>query len=724
MATKKETRSMGPQVNMFRVARGYAEKMLNGAQIAGGLQEYEAGHPTPLDVTEFISFHKPTEILISRHYPGYRTFSLSGAGVDETLGLLLAKSVNTDSALNAFRNELSTPGTASTIITALLSRTGVTAKRGNYYISEKMILDVTAKTLGGDTDPNVTSAFAHVITKVLAHMDLVLMDSERKIYNYDEHYALTMKDIKRVVLTESLRDIFSEARISAAAQKLDKNASPAIIGEVISDMLRHASHSIPEIRLRMEQLDIVQSLVQYSYKTPEKLSHTMRASPTLATLGSYANFLAEAVANETPALTTASNSDMREACSAILTVLQSAPSIEAIPLSKYAEHFGFVPCSAPDGIYRGLVAYLALTQTSMLDVINIYPRSGASEIALIPTEYVPVTTMAGEITKTILSVEAVHGLANMVADEIAMANYSVEDTPILRTIGLTDTDVVYLAMSQAESVAIVKTTDETAPLRLIYATKVGEYWRTYLGASTPTITYFSEPQSLLVYQSGAKEQLPVAMAARNQTLEASAAYDTTYLGDMVSALVDDLAKPITFQVTMTNPAAKGESTELKLRISPLELLLGDEPDLDRGGSLYAIIREPGVDRDVKLMLALVAAYAGAGPRIIRDKAQSWLVETLTPLATHAAVTRTAVRALNAAVIKLGIDARKLEPQYKEAVVRSYFGTMFALLTRFGKLDGELIPVLLDNLPVNSLSVKTALALATMPTALDASHLNN
>jgi hypothetical protein len=716
--------SMGPHINLFSEASRHADRLLKDAIIEGRLSEYIATEPLLMADSEFVSFHKPTDLLVSRHYPGYRVFEMGGTGADETLGLLLAQSLDSEASLEVLRSLLSTPDVPIEIINQLLPRITLTARRGRYMMSEQMIIDTTAKVLANRTsDANVISAIAHVHTEVLSHMGMVIKGPERKIIRTASSYALRMNDIRRLVLIESLRDIFSGARIAEATKLLDSDATPNLIGESIAKMLRHASHSIPEIRLRLEQLNIVNSLVQLYYREPHKLSNTMRASTTLASLASYANFLADAVVNETPVLITHSNSDMREACSSILTIIQSAPSIESIPLVKYADYFGLVPCAAADGIYRGLVAYTSLGQVSKLDVVNCYSKgtkSPASELALLPTEYVPVTTLAPEVNRNLLAVDATHGLANLVADEIAVARFMPDDLPALRTIGMTPEDVVYLAMSRAEIVAVTKSAESMTTFTLVYAAKISEYWRTKLNAATPTISYFSDPQSLLVYQAGAQSRLPTTFPVRSQTLELSAAFDTMYHGNVDPFLNKDITKPYVFTIALENPNNDSNRTELKLKISPLELLVGPEPNVNRGGAFYAMINEPGVDRDVALAMSIASAFCAAGPQIVSDKAKSWVVETLTPMATHPAITRVATKALHQAVINEQLDARKLAPQWKEVVVKAYFGTLLAILYRFNKIDEVILNEINANLPVNALSVKAALALATIPTALDAS----
>jgi hypothetical protein len=483
-------------------------------------------------------------------------------------------------------------------------------------------------------------------------------------------------------------------------------------------MLRNSSHAIPEIRLRLEQLEIVQALIQYYYRTPEELSNTMRASSTLAALATYSNFLVDTVDNSFTRYATESNSDMREACYQILTIVQSAPSIEAITLSKFADYFGFVPCSASDGVYRGLVIYMPLAQTSKMDIVNAFDFGGGSEVSLVPTEYVPVTVIAPELNRTVLSLEAAEGLANLVADEISSRVLEVDQRPILRTIGVQDTDLIYLAMAQAQMTAVAKTDDDTMPFRLIYAAKVGEHWRSWIDAASPDIAYFMDPQSVLIYQSGAMSQLPTALPARYQTIDLSASYDTIYSGDIKKFINSDIQKPFSFDIDMEDPG--NDVITLTLRINPLDLLLGHKGVADRGGAYYGVVREPGVDRDVTLFLAIAASYARAESDVLSDKAKSWITEIITPIAAHPAITRMAVRAFNQAIVGAKLDARRFTPQYKQAMVRAYFGTLLGILTRMGKIDDEIRADLLRHMPVNTLSVKAALALATMPMPVNAS----
>jgi hypothetical protein len=706
---------------MFHRAQEYLKAMHYPEEL---LHQETASGFLLLDQAEFISFNRPTEILVSRHYPGYRIFNLTGKNADEAIGVLLARTLSTDAALESFRVILSTPDIASAIIAKLFPRPAVALKRGTYLVSDKAISAATSEVLGSRlSDENVIGAISHVVTRLLSHMRLVLETTELRTVNVAESLALTFSDMKRVILRESLKDIFSEARISEAASRLNADVTPNMVAEVIATMLRRSALLIPEIRLRLEQLEIVQGLVQHYYRQPHQLTSAMRASQSLATLANYANFLADAVSNKVVGLPHQPNADMREACESVLTILQSAPSLESVPLSRYAEHFGVVPCSALDGLYRGAVVYLPLAQTSRLDVANVAETKSGVEMSLVPAEYTPTTTLSSELNRTLLQPAAMAGLANLVADEVNEIPFGFKDKPLLRTIGVKPVDLVYLAMAFADITAVARADDPAMPFRLVYATKIADQWRERLGAATPTTAYFDSAASLIVYRTGATSQEPKVPAARSQTIDLSSAFDVQYRGDIQKHLQPKVGRPFGFTIEMKNPEESTGYTRLNLTVSPLRLLLGDRPKSFSEKSYYAAVLEPGVDRDLALLFSLVAAYAG-GPEAAADKARSWMIETLTPLATHATVVRLAVRALNEAVIAKQLDARRLTSQYKETVVRAYFGTLLGLLMRFNKLDDQLLKAIMAQLPVNSLSVKAALTLASMPMPLDASVLQN
>lgn len=216
------------------------------------------------DGLEIIGFLKPLDVLVSKWYPGYKTFDLTGRFADEAIGILLADTLTTTDQLSRFQRILATPDIATSIFTTLLPRANVPVKNRKYQMSESTVAQVVADVLvaKGMDDVSVRVAYTHACTRVLSAMGIVQPGIERRSVAMAESFAISAKDIRRVILTEALRDLFSEARLSSFAKELAEEATPQIIGETVGRMFRSLSHVIPEVKLRLEQLEIASSIVK------------------------------------------------------------------------------------------------------------------------------------------------------------------------------------------------------------------------------------------------------------------------------------------------------------------------------------------------------------------------------------------------------------------------------------------------------------------------------
>lgn len=721
MATPKK--SEGPSISMFSVAQDLVQQ---GLGEAAGLNEFNAEQSLLIDPSEYISFNKPTDVIVSKHYPGYKIFDLSGNNADEALGQLLANSLDSDSSLEEFRALMSSPDIASSVIMKLFPRAAVPLRRGKYLISEETVGTTVADALDGRTaDSNVVTAVAHVFTKVLSKMDLILVDNSKKIVATSDSFAITMDGMKRIIMLESLKELFSDQFISIHTSKLTQDTTPILLAEILSRLFRRTSQAIPEIRLHLEQLDIVKATIQRYYKAPNELSNTVKSSSALAILAGYSNFLeASAVPGSLPEKhITWANADLVAALNSILLLIQSSPSIEAVSMNKFAEHFGTVPCSSSEGIYRGVVVYMVMGQKSELDVVESYDRSIGVELGLVPTEYVPATSIAQSISTSLCSPETFEGMANLVADEISNASWALDDTPVLRTIGVSKVDLLFLAMSKAETTAVINTDSDLFTFKMVFAARVAEQWRTRLGAATPDIAYFGNPSSVVVYTSGSERSLPTTLPTRSQTVDLTAAVDLLYLG-APTFVQRNVERPFSFNLDMlTKEGGKTVTKVLKCRVSMFKLLIGQAASMSANvGSSYGIVNEPGVDKDTRVLLALAAAYASSNDVVASDRAKSWIVETLEPLVTHPAVTRLAILAVNEAIVRGEIDARRNAIQTKQVIIRAYFATLLGMLERFSKVDANVSDELMKHIPISALSVKAAISLATMPMLVNASDL--
>lgn len=706
--------------------------------LAGLVRSYEINGNEELlsgDGT-YVSFSKATDVVVSRWYPGYRVTDLTGPEGDEAVGIMLAESLDTNDSLEEFRRLLSNPRIAIEAVTKLLPRAGVPVKTRSYLMSESMIAEqvqiAVAAHAGDNNTETVTAAYVYAVTRIMSHMGIVLPSQEQRIVGTAKSYALSAADFRKVLLIESLKDVFSDQRLATATKMLDTTATPQLIGEALARMFRDMSYVIPEIKLRLEELDVVVDIVSMSLLAPERVPNALAAHPALRSLTNIANMVVASAAEN--ALAPASSlrapvAEVKEACNRILQVLQTAKSIEMIPLSKYTERFGEVLANTSDGIRRGLVLAGHFGQQSRMEVadVRLNPSNGVYEMAMVAPDYVPTAAIAGPLSGTVITPEAINGLANMMADDIALTTAEMmpglDFRPVLLTMQVEPQDLLLIAMERATTLAFVKQNLEgsaVAPLRLVFGCQIEAEWRTAVSAATPAMAFFGNPAAAVLYTSKAASTLPSALPSRSQSIQLSMSKDVAFQGltpeSLDRLLVRDLAVPYQIRLPLEGIGSGNQNSLLKLDVHLLGALLGfsDKSTVDRGDAFYAPVREPGVDGELNLMLDIALAYAKGTDTILADKARSWLIEQLVPAMMHPAIQNAAERALNTAIIKAEMDVRAYAPQFKELAIRAYFGVLLAVLNRFGKLDTRIASALTTTLPVSGLSVRSQLTMASLP----------
>lgn len=681
------------------------------------------------------NFTKPTDILINRWFPGYWSADITGKHADEAIGWMLASNLATrESAdakssadnLESFRRLLSTPSIAEGIIGALFPRQTVTAKQGRVFMTEDLIANVIAEQLAKrDAPPAVVTAYTHVIIRVLVGLNMVTSKVERRIANTAPQLAVAVHELERMILMEGLRDVFSEARIAEVAKQIPMDAAPVVIGEELGIMFRNSAHVIPELMLRLEQLQMALTLVGIYLTDPSSLPLSVRAHRSLTMLASIANFADFFFTTQRPILPSAELGEMRAACDEILTLLSSTPSIEQIPLSTYASYFGVVPTASPDGLQRGAVIFRASNQQSRMDVVNSVPVKDGVRLSLMSQAYIPPMTMARDVSNTLLTSDAMMGLAALAADEMFMEEFRFGDAPRLWAINADMDDLFYLAIAKSEIVGVAR---DQVRGSVLFGVRVSDKWRMQVPSANPGLVYFEKPDDVILYTTGTDATMPASIPARPQGLDVSPLTDVIYVGaDLEGLLNRGVESQFTFGINVRIPG-QTEDLMLRLAITPLGVLVGySEHAPNRGTAHYCTVREPGVDADVKQVLEIACAYAeltDPRARVLRDKAQSWLIETLQPLLTHPAVLRLAERAMVQAIKDAGLDGRTLGSQWREISTRLLYGTTLGILARFGKIDNDLANRLLAAMPIAALSARASLALATTPTQPNAQLLTD
>jgi len=681
---------------------------------------------------EFVNFVKPTDVITSRWYPGYRVTDLTGPHAEEAIGLMLAQELQTLDSLAMFKVALSNADVSLEVATKLFPRAGVPVKNRKYQISENEVRKVVSEIMAqrGMNNLSIVAAMSHAYVRVLSAMSMVQAGPEQKIVATAKSFAVGREDLATVIMVEAMRTVFSDARIQVAVRELNEEATPLIIGETMGRMFRDISRVIPEIQLRMVQLEAVEDLVRLKLLAPTRLPLSMQAYPALDTLAEMANFMVSyrerKISLSVPTMEIA---ELKEAVNNILSAIQSAPSIEIMPLAKYRQFFGEVPAAPQTGLRRGIVAYMLNGQTSKMDVADVRPRANAIELSLVGPEYVKPAGIVGPLNGSVLNADAMHGLANIVADEMAMTTTTraadCSFIPMLATIQISPADLLFLALAKADYVAYVQTGDTVAGVMpgLLFGCNVAEQWRMAVTAATPVTAYFMQPEAVVVYKSDLRSLVPTPLPSRQQTISLPMGRDEVYLGGVDKYLIRSIEKPFTSSISVQT--IDGKVVVLELDFMVLRTLLGftekeAAAGLDRGGAYYAAVAEPGVDHELRMMFKIAAAYAEhSDGTLLADFAKTWVVEHLTPLMIHPSIAGLAETALNRAIVRMGLDTRPLAPYYKDLIVRAYFAALMAVLARFNKIDGTTAVVLSDKLPISNVSTKAQLNLANMPSQLNA-----
>lgn len=690
--------------------------------IRGLVGAYEAEASSLGDSVDFVSIAEPTDVIVSRWFPGYRESDLSGKQADEAIGLQLAAHIRRVEDLEEFRRLLANPSVATDIITKALPREGIPVKRGVYLMSERKLSSIVKDALQakGSTELSVQAAYGYIVHRVFSALELVQPGVTQKVVQTASSYAVNGRDMAKVIMIDGLRDILSEARINAAARQLSKDATPDVIADTLGHMFRQISMAIPEIKLKMLQMELVTDLIHMFHVNPDRLAPAMQANANLQQLASLANFTIFAsgrVLTETPS---APISEQREACQAILGAVQAAPSIEIISLKKYAECFGVVPGSAPEGLHRGAVVYMPLAQTSKMDIVDAYALPDGLELQMIPKSYAPVTAVASELNRTVLQAKTMEGVANLIADELGAQETGLMDPPLLLTLGVSKEDLLYIALAKSTSVAFVKEAGSSIPT-LIFAARVAEQWRQRVLAATSSVAFFADPASLITYSVGEASIEPRPLPNRSQTLQLSESMETIYRGDLSKYLTAKVEERFGMKLPMRGFAGQ-DPTALSLSVRVLGAMLGSDGEGNapvRGDVHYMAVREPGVDRDLELMLATICGYAEAGDDVLSDRAKSWLVEVLISIVTHPAVRTLAERAINKAFLDAKVDARSRAIQHREFVIQAAFGVAVAVLGQFEKIPQRLVTRLIAPgvVPISNLTVRAQLGLASVQSSV-------
>lgn len=679
---------------------------------------------------ETIDFPTPLEILVHRWYPGYRKTDLVGAAAEEAIAMILGETMDTTEKLEAFRRALATPDLAITAISSLYPRPFAEIASRRQTMTERSISKVvsevcSAKSVAGD----VTMVYNYAITRILSLMGIVAPSEEKRIIKTASALAISKPDLRRIMLVSALQGVFSEARIKEMLSGFTEKVSPDVLGDAIARFFRTCSSSIPEVALRLVNIDAVEALVATYLLDPNSVPVSLRAHPSLISLASVANFVVHAANLPLNQLQfpTMAVTELKIACDEVLTLVNSAPQIEKMDLKTYASFFGEVPASSPDGVRHGLVIYGMKGQATKMEVADVYPVSEQScNASQVEGVYVKTTGMSSVINSTLITPESMHGLANLMADELALlastASHDPEaplgfGKPEVWIANMPINDLPYVAMSRASAVSLVRDiSDDAAPTQatILYHCKIDSQWKMKLAASTPEMTYFSNPASAVLFTSKMESKECLRLPQRGQSIEMEYARDINFIGDISYLNNKDIEQPFVLKIPLRSFDGSSMSM-MSLKVALMHSLVGyDGKAYNRGDAYYAAVSEPGVDEEINIMLTIASKYSVLSSEMQADKARSWLIEHLVPVMKHPACASLAEKAVTRALIENKIDGRRLAPQLKDLYARAFFGTALVVLERFGKLDSTTLTEIVNAVPTSSLTLQANLAMASLP----------
>jgi hypothetical protein len=613
------TKGKGP---IFEAVANLFDSVISKAPVYGDFatcHTFVAGDEEIAYVRELRGHVSPNDIIIARDYPGTKMISLNGESADESVGLMLAAELTTRESLYGFSALLAQPTIAGSIIAILLPRANYAVRRGQYLIDENEVERVTTSVLAdlNETRRPVIAAFTHVMVMTLTHLGLVMPSQEKRLTRVSKALVLDMDDLAKVILIDSMRDMFNAQRLAGISKELDQDAVPSVIANVISRNLRNISQLVPEISLRIQQLELAENVVMTYLANPAALPEVIQAYSTLHTLANFANFIVKSRNPTIATRITEANSDIKEALDNVLTVINSASSIDVIPLSKLKDYYGFVPASTA-GLYKGGVLYTTSGQQSKMSVYEALEERGSVTLRFQPLEYSPVSKVADEINRSLMNPNAVKGLANIIADEMSAAPFDIGDRPSLRTVGITDTELEMLALAMATSVSFnAPVNNAVATLIPVYGVTVAEQWLMHVSASAGAEVYFMSATTALLYAYGTlcantdnSEIEAQGLPSKHQSLEIPVFVPIKFVGDMNHLLNAEIQEAFTVRLPATLSFAGKEGVNLDLVLSMLPVLL-PPPDVDGKINInplskvsYVTVREQGIDAYTSMLLLI------------------------------------------------------------------------------------------------------------------------
>lgn len=672
---------------------------------------YVPAEPVPVAGRTVELIKRPTQVLVSTRFPGRKFFTLgytADEDVDEALAHLLLRSETPNLAnIRALRALLVDTPLAVNILNAIMRRPNTTFRRGDYFITEEAVASVVSMMLpAGTSNADVVAVYTRLHCRALDMLGLLSKGQTVHFYLEDESLVVSLEQLRRLHLVDRTRLALSDTLLRAKMRDIDlsnyKNAT-AVIAQRIADSFEAVAHALINVINASSMFEAAMYVLSMYYHAPEQLPPTVLDSTSLEPLTAIANLTEAAVTNPNYR-PTGNPFEYTQALDAVRETISSLASITTIPLSTYAKYFRVAPAMDGQGLVRGAVVMLPLAQTSELRIVHAQQVSEhVTELAPMAQSFTAASSIAAALNKSALSINAVQGMVNIIADALTDAagepsfaeGERLEGVRLL-TIGLTQSDIRYLGLARASQVHLVQYEGKYS---YVYGVQRDPTIGVVPGAALGSLLFYEQPAAAIVYSIGRDEEPYEPLPQRTQALPSGLA-SPRVLGSISALdsefLTANIQKP--FQSTLTMATATG-STTATLNIS----LTGTLPDLEiQDVARLAAIMEPATRLELsRLLILLTAALGGNGEPmelVTRHRAIAWLTNLLSAFYDDAIISAVAYTSLVEAVQVGGIDGRALAPLARRAFYAALNGSALAAMTRLGAVDGRVIPEFVAAIP--------------------------
>jgi len=654
--------------------------------------------PLPVsNITKTQAMRRPERILLSQRYPGRKMFAvgLSEAGHDdEALAQMLVafgrplKEIADD--VIGLRLLMINSKLTIEILSGMFQRPYASLSRGTYSVPEEMILS-SAKTACDRYGANerVSFIYGQIIARCLYSLGIVSTGRPHYFSVMDKDLVLSIDELFNAYTIDRLKPVLSYSLITAKFRDVDlakKNAA-AVVQQRVADVMATAASSLLQVMAAVTEFDHAMYVIKQYYIQPETIDASVISGAELTALTSYANFL-ELLENKKWASgandVSLKGYEAKHALQQVYSAISVLPSVQAASLDSFRSLFYLIPAISRRGGLVGAVVSLPMAQKADAQLVNaIEIEPNRWRVDRLPTSFAPAVSITEVINKMIMPSEVHLGLLNLIADSMVPAKTGTAGLA-LTTVNVSDRSLQMLAIARSRELALSNIQGQPF---LIYGVAREVYVEADSDAALGNTLFFVSPVDAVVATARAELEPHTALPQRQQGIDRELA-TAMLLNWSASDTSPSIQKPFIAPVTLS-------TGETKLTFNMDIKITGVFPDISTPTSKMALIREPGVVREMNAHFLILIAMLKSDIDGVRYRALLSLARIFTEAAINGPVRSMADAAFVTSVLDSQQDARAIMPYVTETYFNATVYTFLASLIRLGYLDGDIGNLLID-----------------------------